>query len=189
MKYWKRRNAPPPGRGTLTNSPPPGPTRRQMCRGGRWARLDLTKPLTPSFFLRLNIVKRVCRHYLFRGTTLYSSLSLPRPHPLPEFWQISEILPLSGSSQIPYPAKISQRIPRIPFKNIAKGYYVKKTNKHQMWKERAPRRYTILWFWSQYFDCVDINLASFAQVLHPLHPPPPPPPLHPRASWIQHLRI
>ena len=42
-----------------------------------------------------------------------------------------------------------------------------------MWKERAPRRYTILWFWSQYFDCVDINLASFAQVLHPLHPHPP----------------
>ena len=80
-----------------------------------------------------------------------------------------------GSSQFPYAAKISQRIPRIPFKNIAKGYYVKKTNKHQMWKERAPRRYTILWFWSQYFDCVDINLASFAQVLHPLHPHPPPP--------------
>ena len=43
-----------------------------------------------------------------------------------------------------------------------------------MWKERAPRRYTILWFCSQYFDCVDINLASFAQVLHPLPPPPPP---------------
>ena len=63
--------------------------------GGRWARLDLTKPLTPSFFLRLNIVKRVCRHYLFRGTILYSPLSLPRPHPLPEFRQISEILPLS----------------------------------------------------------------------------------------------
>ena len=79
-----------------------------------------------------------------------------------------------GSSQFPYAAKISQRIPRIPFKNIAKGYYVKKTNKHQMWKERAPRRYTILWFWSQYFDCVDINLASFA-LLHPLHPHPPPP--------------
>ena len=85
-----------------------------------------------------------------------------------------------GSSQFPYAAKISQRIPRIPFKNIAKGYYVKKTNKHQMWKERAPRRYTILWFWSQYFDCVDINLASFAQVLHPLHPHPPPP--HPTPS-------
>ena len=35
-----------------------------------------------------------------------------------------------------------------------------------MWKERAPRRYTILWFWSQFFECVDINLASFAHVLH-----------------------
>ena len=63
--------------------------------GGGGSRLDLTKPLTPSFFLRLNTVKRVCRHYLFRGTILYSSLSLPRPHPLPKFWQISEILPLS----------------------------------------------------------------------------------------------
>ena len=62
---------------------------------GRLARLDLTKPLTPSFFLRLNIVKRVCRHYLFRVIILYSSLSFPWPHPLPEFWQISEILPLS----------------------------------------------------------------------------------------------
>ena len=35
-----------------------------------------------------------------------------------------------------------------------------------MWKERAPRRYTILWFWSQFFDNVDINPASFAHVLH-----------------------
>ena len=36
-----------------------------------------------------------------------------------------------------------------------------------MWKERAPWRYTILSFWSQFFNCVDIYLASVGHVLHP----------------------